>query len=161
MTYSDQYSVKFSSSSELIAVDAVKVFFWSLPAYMVVLIRFREFLAHQLRLKTANGKNQVREEIKKFKGVPGESIGLFKVLECTKTTIVTGQNDRHLDFRLVFSLTKNDAYHLTLSTEVNTHNGLGFLYFSLVKPFHRLLMPIVAKRMSQNLLNGSHQRHIV
>ncbi|HTE34958.1 MAG TPA: DUF2867 domain-containing protein, partial [Reyranella sp.] len=54
------------------------------------------------------------------------------------TEIVTGGNDKHLDFRVsVQKLTEFGTSRVILSTAVSPHNFFGKAYLFVIRPFHR------------------------
>jgi hypothetical protein len=64
-------------------------------------------------------------------------VGIFRIYSTSKSEIVLGQDDKHLDFRL--SVLCN-GHHLIVSTVVHCHNRLGRLYIRLIAPFHRWIV---------------------
>ena len=70
---------------------------------------------------------------------PGEKIARFTLFGQNETEIVTGGDDKHLDFRVsVQRLTESGASRVVLSTAVRPHNFLGKTYLFVILPFHRL-----------------------
>jgi hypothetical protein len=126
-----------------------------MPKGALWLLSIREFIAKQIGLKTANGKKNVTAEIQSFQGCIGEKIGLFEVWCRNENEIVTGQRDKHLDFGLSFYIENDNEKHIIkLTTIVKINSFLGKVYFFLVKPIHKLLMPTVTKRLSNKLKNS-------
>lgn len=72
----------------------------------------------------------------------------FPVLARSQDEVLTGVDDRHLDFRVsvrvVSAPTGRDT--LVVTTTVTFHGVLGRLYFLPVKPVHRLLVPAMLCR---------------
>jgi hypothetical protein len=69
----------------------------------------------------------------------GEKIARFTLLAQSESEIVTGGNDKHLDFRVsVRKLLDGGASRVVLSTAVSPHNLLGRAYLFAILPFHRL-----------------------
>jgi hypothetical protein len=66
-----------------------------------------EVIAKMVGLKKANGID-VTKQLKNFKGEIGDSIALFHVMERNETEILTGENDKHLNFRLSLIALPND-----------------------------------------------------
>ncbi|SNS09959.1 Protein of unknown function [Geodermatophilus saharensis] len=76
--------------------------------------------------------------------------GLFPVLSASADTVVSGVDDRHLDFRLVLHVRPAAAGHeLVAVTVVRRHNALGRAYFGVVRPFHTRVVPGMLRRMVQ------------
>ena len=65
----------------------------------------------------------------------GDKIGRWTLYERYTDELITGANDKHLDFRV--SLFREDGARIVLSTAVMTHNAFGRAYLATVLPFHR------------------------
>jgi hypothetical protein len=52
-----------------------------------------------------------------------------------KDELVTGRNDKHLDFRV--SVIREAGKRVVFSTAVMTHNTFGRTYLAAILPFHR------------------------
>lgn len=134
--------------------DCMVAFFRSFPPIFIKLLLLRESIARLVGLKTASAANaQEREkELEEFQGNIGDSIAIFEVLDKNETELMTGQSDKHLNFKLSFiSRTENDLQIIELVTTVVINNGLGKLYFSLVKPIHIFFMKRILRRMHKEL----------
>ncbi len=69
----------------------------------------------------------------------GEKIARFTLYAQNDTEIVTGGDDRHLDFRVsVRKLSRDGSDRVVLSTAVSPHNLFGRAYLFVILPFHRL-----------------------
>lgn len=66
------------------------------------------------------------------------STGVLPVLRTTPDLCVLGMDDRHLDFRVLVEL---DRDNVRCTSAVRRHNVGGRLYFAVVRPFHRLAVP--------------------
>ncbi len=73
------------------------------------------------------------------------AIGMFPVIGQTADRVVLGFDDKHLDFRIVINLRRAENAVL-LTTLVQPHNVFGKLYLTVVKPFHRLIVPTMLSR---------------
>ena len=65
----------------------------------------------------------------------GDKIGRWTLYAQYADELITGANDKHLDFRV--SLFREDGARIVLSTAVMTHNAFGRAYLATVLPFHR------------------------
>jgi Protein of unknown function (DUF2867) len=95
---------------------------------------------------------------------PGESIGIFKLLQNTPAEALLGDNDKHLDVVVslhVGSPLADEAHDanvvtkhpsntrvVTVSTVVHVHNRLGRLYMLPVTPAHRVIVPTMLRRLA-------------
>ncbi len=68
----------------------------------------------------------------------GGEVLLFPLLEESPYRVVSGLDDRHLDFRVIVTVSSGVA---RCTTVVRHHGRLGRLYFAVVGPFHRRLVP--------------------
>jgi hypothetical protein len=157
----DAYGSTFESAYPVLLPSAVKEFFFSMPPAVLRALWFREKVAGFIGLKTASGSAGVLKEIAAFNGNIGEKIALMEVWDKSEIEILTGQLDKHLDFALSFYLNKqNNHYELKLTTAVRIHNQLGKIYFALVKPVHKLIMPQILKRQQERLVKTAAQSQI-
>jgi hypothetical protein len=82
----------------------------------------------------------------------GDKIARFILFAKNSTEIVTGANDKHLDFRVsVRKLAEGGTNRVVLSTVVSPHNFLGRAYLFTILPFHRIL---IRKMLSSAALAG-------
>jgi hypothetical protein len=65
----------------------------------------------------------------------GDMIGRWKIYQKGPNELVTGADDRHLDFRV--SLLRDGEERIVLSTAVMAHNRFGRFYLASILPFHR------------------------
>ena len=69
----------------------------------------------------------------------GEKIARFKLFGQNDSEIVTGGDDKHLDFRVSLrKVTEGAAARVALTTVVSPHNLFGKTYLAAIMPFHRL-----------------------
>lgn len=101
------------------------------PPWVAVLMAVRNRLARGLALDTA--------------GRPSDT-SPFTVLSRTGDTVVVGADDRHLDFRGVLRVVGDE---LQCATVVQEHNATGRAYFTVVKPFHRRIVPALLRRAAR------------
>jgi hypothetical protein len=67
--------------------------------------------------------------------VVGDKIGRWTLFAKHRHELITGANDRHLDFRV--SVFRDTRPRVVLSTAVMTHNAFGRAYLATILPFHR------------------------
>jgi hypothetical protein len=151
--YEDTFAVKVPG---LVAAEQMPpLFFKVFPKWFTGLMYLREAIAGLIGLKTGKGID-VKRQLREFKGEIGESIALFHVMDRNDEEILTGENDRHLDFRLsFFARPVGEETELLLATTVRYNALLGKLYFLPVRPIHRIIVPIILKRMAGALAQRS------
>ncbi len=136
------------------------LFFHSFPNWFRALMGLREVIARVIGLKTAHGMD-IAKQMREFKGEPGQSIALFHVLDREPGEIMMGENDSHLNFRLSFiSREVEQGTEVMLATTVHFQNRVGRLYFLPVKPIHRLVVPVLLRRMIKKLEQGKGREQL-
>jgi hypothetical protein len=98
------------------------------PAWVAALMGVRNRVAQGLRLETAGRSSDTSP---------------FSLLTRSGDTLVVGADDKHLDFRGVLRVVGDD---LQCATVVHQHNATGRAYFTVVKPFHRRIVPAMLRR---------------
>jgi len=73
---------------------------------------------------------------------------IFPVISSEANRVVLGLDDKHLDFRLVLErgVGADGGIVATATTFVRTKNLGGRLYLAVVKPFHRIIVPVMLKQ---------------
>jgi len=149
--YSDVFSISFTSTQAIPVEKLPLHFFNAVPKWFGALMMIRETIAKWIGLKTATDMD-VNQQLADFTGEVGESIALFKVMGKTETELMAGENDKHLDFRLSYFSTRTaEQNEIALATTVQFNNWVGKVYFLPVKPIHRLIVPILLKRMAKQI----------
>ncbi len=104
-------------------------------ARWLLILRGKIVVLFGLRATTAADLDNI--EIKSSYAI-GEKIARFTLFAQNGTEIVTGGDDKHLDFRVsVRKLTEHGADRVVLSTVVSPHNLFGRAYLFAILPFHR------------------------
>ncbi len=98
------------------------------PAWVAALMAVRNRVAQGLGLDTAGGSSDTSP---------------FTLLGRVGNSLVVGADDKHLDFRGVLRVVGDD---LQCATVVHEHNATGKAYFTVVKPFHRRIVPALLRR---------------
>jgi len=69
----------------------------------------------------------------------GDRIGAFEFYGRTDREVISGADDKHLDFRLSVLRTRGEKQdRITVTTLVKRHNLAGKLYLRSILPFHEL-----------------------
>lgn len=151
--YTDSFqSIVIDKENKLQLTDICKAFFSSAPKWIKKLFGLRNKIVGMFGLKTP-GSNGQKQALDNFKCEQGDQVGLFKVFDKTDNEVVLGEDDKHLDFRVSFILIKSNENEiekqLIISTTVVFKNLFGRLYFSLIKPLHKFIVPIMLKSIIQ------------
>ena len=109
------------------------------------LLRVRDALVGVWGLKTAGRALSA--------GRDDGRIGIFRVYGRSRSEILLGEDDKHLDFRVAVLCSpapllnaSDSGRQLTLATVIRYHNVFGRLYFLVVAPFHRRLVQSALRR---------------
>jgi len=128
--------------------EVIPAFFRATPRWLDGLMELRNRLVKLVGLKTGRlGAPVVAPPFQ-----VGQSIGLFRIIALTADEVVFGEDDWHLDFRVSFLVRQTaQGSSLAISTMVRTHNRLGRFYFAVVRPFHRVIAPMMAANTARLL----------
>jgi hypothetical protein len=81
----------------------------------------------------------------------GDRVGRWTLYATAQNELITGADDRHLDFRVsVLRSGGVTSGRVFLSTAVRTHNTLGRTYLAAILPFHRFGITQLLARAIQN-----------
>lgn len=105
-----------------------------LPRYFRYLMYLRTILVAPFGLKGPSLGDLERPVDPDAVYVEGGEIWRWRIYAIGESEVVTGMNDKHLDFRV--SLLRRGATY-NISTAVRTHNLLGKIYLAVILPFHR------------------------
>ena len=96
---------------------------------------------------------KVRNAIIKPFGLKGEKNLSDLVIVESDSLATISKSDRHLDFVIAFMTERrmNDSVYLSVCTKVRYNNRMGKFYFTIIKPFHKLICKILLKQVRRNL----------
>jgi hypothetical protein len=136
--YVDVYAVEVAPRATLDTV--ARRLLGQPPRLVQALMRLRDAVVGPLGLKTsprgAPGEGAFQ---------PGERVGPFQVLARRPEELLLGEDDSHLDFRVCLRVSGQGW--ASLATLVRFRNGWGRAYFALVRPFHRLVVKAMLRRV--------------
>lgn len=114
------------------------------PKWIKILMIIRNKIASLFGLKTTQLEKPTTPKNIKI----GEKLGLFQLFGITDNGIILGKNDKHLNFRLLvfYNEISKSIQIINFATLVKFNNQFGKFYFSLIKPFHK----IIVKKMARN-----------
>lgn len=118
--------------------------FGDAPAWVRALFRLRRWLVAPFGLITS-----VDPPPEQPANPPqiGDRVGLFRVMGVGDDELVLGENDRHLDFRVsVLRQNASGRAGVVVTTLVHFHNLLGRAYFTVIRPFHLVVVPAMMRR---------------
>ena len=86
----------------------------------------------------------------------GDKINYFPVVAESRSEIELGMNDRHLDFRVWFTLDEtSQGLRARSTTVVRTHNLLGRAYITIIRPFHVRIVRGALRRAATRLAHSA------
>lgn len=143
ITFIDRFEAPTSKPQNLVQI------YWNIfthsPAWVTTLMNLRNRLVALFDLKGVSAK-EMQERVNR--PCPehvevGQRLGIFTLLSLDEDEIILGEDDTHLDFRVILRRHNEITVHVT--TVVSTHNRLGRMYMAAIKPFHK----IIARTMIQ------------
>lgn len=140
--YFDFYEIKVKGHYE---VEHISKELFESPKWVELLLSLRDSIVKPFGLKTSkDAKDSLKSEDDFF----------FRFIERNENEIVGGEDDAHLNFRAsVMSKPIEDQSIIRISTLVKFNNFFGRLYFFPVKPFHKIIIKSMLKRLYCKLNN--------
>ncbi len=152
--YIDSYETTINTNKKLTTTDIAIAFHKSSadrPKWIRRLMKIRNAITSLFGLKDTQIDNTaINDQTFEI----GKKLGMFEIFDRLDNELILGKNDKHLNFR-ISALTDNNQVSnetkLTLSTVVKYNNFFGKLYFIPVKPFHKLIVPVMLKGIAKHL----------
>jgi hypothetical protein len=149
LDYADAFRVKLPEDLSLSMTEmAYHVFgeMTSYPVYVQLLLKLRDLMVKPFGLYTASDTEEITDH--------SDWNGFFRIYQTSKNEIIIGGDDKHLDVRVSLLKTiQDDKPFLTVSTFVRLNNLLGKVYFTIIKPFHKIIVPSTIKKSMRNTIN--------
>jgi hypothetical protein len=143
VNYADSFKMKVPGTYTGSIDDLTRKSFGISPGWVNGLMKLRNAIVSPFGLK-AGGEKQKSSAAGMLKR--GDKAGIFTVIERTDAEIVMGEQDKHLDFCVsVYLDGESGKRSVTVTTIVKFNNLFGRLYFAIIRPFHRLIVPSVMK----------------
>jgi hypothetical protein len=130
----------------------LRAFAGASPAWVDGLMALRNRVVSRLGLKTGPMSPAAADPATLDLRV-GQTLGLFRILHTAPGCAVIGENDRHLDFRIVIQhqAPADGPARLVVGTGVRPHNLLGWAYLAAVWPAHWVISKVMVRRVAQAL----------
>lgn len=143
--YTDCYKVELKNNTQTNLNSCAQVFIQN-TKFEAFLIKLRNILVRPFGLKSGEINN------KDIKFEKGAKLSFFDILEYNDNEILMCGTDKHLDVWVSIYLENiKDMQHVSITTMVKFNNRLGKIYFSIIKPFHKLIVKNCLKRMYKYL----------
>lgn len=151
--YFDTFSV-LAPMSTFGCVDALARASTEMPRWVDLLMGLRNRIVKVFGLKTE--PDEMLRSAYDGPIVPGSAVGIFPVLARSPDEILMGLDDKHLDFRFSLALQLRPEGECAIATTTVRFNNLwGRLYFAVVKPFHRRIIPSMLRAAIAHRARGS------
>jgi len=150
--FHDSYRVPLARPG-LSIVEIFFALFGHTPFWMKALLITRNAVARRFGLEAPTTAEILHPTVRASYHV-GDKIGPWPIYFIGDDEIVSGRNNKHLDFRLsVLRVKDGDAESVVVSTICSVHNLAGKIYLFFIVPFHRtgvkslMANAVVAKRL--------------
>ena len=144
--YCDSYWIVTQTNESL---DKITTDIFQTPKWAEILMGIRNNLVKLIGLNPGGMKknNNIADHYP-----IGSRAVYFKVVDRTEKEIIMAENDKHLNFKVsVLTYRDGDNVTINLTTLVKYNNFLGRLYFLPVKPFHRMIVISLLKRLLKKI----------
>ncbi|CDZ77232.1 hypothetical protein BN59_01514 [Legionella massiliensis] len=121
------------------------LFFNASPLWARHLLNIRNSLVGWLGLKTRAIPISKKVDVTL---IVGERIGLFRLFEINLTELIFGEDDKHLDVRMILKKSDNELAIITL---LKFHNIWGRFYFKTIRIFHQKIIKSQLKQVIKKL----------
>jgi hypothetical protein len=130
----DSYSIEVSRPDQSL-VNFYAGAFGHLPTAFKHLLVLRSIIVRPFGISGVSHRELAQPIDPDRSYVVGEKIGRWTLYGQFDDELITGANDKHLDFRV--SIFREAGPRVVLSTAVMTHNAFGRAYLATILPFHR------------------------
>jgi hypothetical protein len=148
--YQDAFEDSLNAEVPITSGQLGILFFTTAPTWVEKLFQLRNKIVSLVGLKTS-GTSDKEKLLSEFRCEPGQRLGLFKVFSKTENEVVLGEDDVHLNFRISLFIATGSNQQVIITTLVKRNNRFGRLYFAIIKPIHRLIVPAILKAIVHNL----------
>lgn len=144
MDYCDSYSIEKATND---TVDSLFNQSFTSPKWVDLLLQLRNSIVGVFGLKGGSAKDANMKE----HYTVGSKAGMFTVVDRNENELIMAEHDKHLDFKISFLIEpKGTNTIIRVTTIVKFNNVWGRVYFTPVKPFHRLILMSMMRRMMKS-----------
>lgn len=138
--YADAFECTCPLPAEVTPDDILDGFRTAAPGWVEALMKLRNQLVRPFGLKHGNGKE------------PSKSV-LGQVTDRSESETVSSLDDKHLLFYVSVRLVREtpEAARVLMGTIVHLHNRLGKVYFTVIRPFHKIIVQSSLRRVLRKL----------
>jgi hypothetical protein len=147
----DAFSVDVGDAKEHSVDYLTAVVFTSVPTWARLLFKVRNVLVKPFGL-TAGRIPELKDIDPSVVFSIGERAIFFTVIDHTDAEVLMAEDDKHLYFRASLLVEERaEGRSICLTTLVQYHNALGRWYFSVIKPFHKMIVKYMLRRSARRL----------
>lgn len=137
--YFDAYTCRVITKKSLSA-DQLQIESWTvMPKWVVALFKLRNILVRPFGLKS----DEIADRNTKLKSmiINGGSVGVMSLVAKSDNETILMLSDRHLDaYASIYTENEKESQIITTITLVRFHNTFGRIYFTVIKPFHKIVV---------------------
>ncbi len=135
--YSDSFAVDLTQTGLKIQDVHLNILGY-LPGWFKVLLYVRTRLVAPFGIGGPATRELMAKTRMRDSYAVGDKIGRWKIYALDDDEIITGADDRHLNFRVsVLRDGGQEPRKIVMSTAVMLHNAFGRVYLAAIMPFHR------------------------
>jgi hypothetical protein len=149
--YEDSFCLSLKTKNRFDVDFIILKIIKSLPKWFMFLLNLRNAIASIFGLKTGKIED-LYDDSNNLIFKQDQSIGDVFIILKENNHLITELKDKHLDFRFsILIMEEQGVTKVYLRTIVKLNNILGKIYFFLITPFHRLIIPNILKRLSSEI----------
>ena len=130
--YTDNFTEIVRTKRPINAEELTDRFFCA-PQWIIALMKFRNAIVKPFGLKGEKNLSDI-------------------VIVESDSFATISKSDKHLNFVIAFMTERrmNDSLYLSVCTKVRYNNRMGKFYFTIIKPFHKLICKTLLKQVRRN-----------
>lgn len=135
--YIDTYCKTVISANKLDPKDIMVSFFTSLPWWINWLLKLRDIIVKPFRLREGSFDGHIQKSIR----LQNDNEAIYEMA------------DSHLNFSVSIRCCEkgNNTQEVCMTTSVTFNNRVGKIYFTIIKPFHKVIVKYQLKRVCNQL----------
>ena len=135
--YIDTYCKKVLNSNNLDPKNIMVLFFTSFPWWISWLLKLRDIIVKPFRLREGSFDGHIQKAIR----LQNDNEAIYEMA------------DSHLNFSVSVRCHKIDTstQEVCVTTIVKFNNRVGKVYFTIIKPFHKVIVKYQLKRICNQL----------
>ena len=123
-----------------------------MPSWVNALMSLRNQVVSKLGLKNLGSFSNIQQGKLAADYEVGDRVGIFILYDNTHQEVILEDQDKHLGVKLSFYIDPEidgGSAKVHATTVVHVNNTLGKVYMFLVKPAHKVIVPVTLKRLGK------------